>query len=258
MDMRKIYSAVLVLSLLLFGTLMAQDVQQLFRQGNQFFQKGDYQKAVEAYQKILNHGYESGALYYNLGNAYFKMNQLGKARLFYERAKRFMPDDEALNENLHLLKQRLVDKIEVPPKFFLTVWWISFLNIFSLSLFSYLVAITFWLFLILWAVYLYLKRQKRKSQGKGLVIFALIFFILFSITLFDKINRSEKIEYGVILNPSVTVFSEPRKEATEIFVLHKGTKVEIIRRNQNWLEIKLEDGKTGWLLVNTLEKVCIL
>lgn len=256
MDMKKIYFFGLILSFLLAGSLAAQqNVQQLFKQGNQYFQKGAYQKAVEAYQKILQEGYESGELYYNLGDAYFKMGKLGKARLFYERAKRFMPDDEALNANLKLLQSRLVDKIQKPPKFFLTVWWESFLGLFSLSLLTYLVVIFFWLFLLAWAFYLYMKKQKRQERGKGLVIIALIIFILFSITLFDKINHVDKVNYGVILKPAVTVYSEPRKESTEIFIVHEGTKVKILRRNAGWLEIKLDDGKTGWLLANSLEKV---
>lgn len=256
MDMRKIYFVILVLSFLLAGSLPAQqNAQQLFHQGNQYFQKGDYQRAVQAYQKILAEGYESGELYYNLGDAYFKMGQLGKARLFYERAKRFMPDDEALNANLKLLQRRLVDKIQKPPKFFLTDWWENFLGLFSLGLLTYLVVIFFWLFLSAWSFHLYLKKQKHRERGKGIVIVTLIIFILFSITLFDKISHVDKLNYGVILKPSVTVYSEPRKEATEIFIVHEGTEVEILRRNQGWLEIKLDDGKTGWLLANTLEKV---
>lgn len=255
--MRKIHLAGIILSLVFVATLFAQEqsLQQLFREGNQYFQKGEYAKAIESYQKILDQGYESGALYYNMGNAYFKMNQLGKARLFYERAKRFMPDDEALKENLQLLKRRLVDKIAEPPKFFLTVWWESFLGFFSITLLSYLVVAAFWLFLLSWAFFLYMKKQKRKEKGKAFIVVTLFAFLLFGIMLFNKIQQSEHTEYGVIMKPSVTVYSEPRKEATEIFVLHEGTKVQILRRNLNWLEIKLADGKTGWLLKETLEKV---
>ena len=100
-----------------------------------------------------------------------------------------------------------------------------------------------------------MKKQKHKERGKGLIIVTLFIFLLFSITLFDKINHVDKKNYGVILKPTVTVYSEPRKEATEIFMVHEGTKVKILRRNNGWLEIKLDDGKTGWLRANTLEKV---
>ncbi len=255
--MRKIGFGIGLFLLLMILPLTAQDqnVQQLFRQGNLFFQQGKYQQAVEAYQKILEQGYESGELYYNLGNAYFKINQFGKARLFYERALRFMPDDEALKENLILLKRRLVDRIEVPPKFFLTVWWEDLLQAFSLTTLTYLVIIAFWMLILSWAFYLFMKKQRHRERGKGLVVLTLILLILLSVILTDKIYRFEKEKYGVILKPSVTVFSEPRKEATEIFVVHEGTKVKILRKNQNWLEIKLGDGKTGWLRQDTLETI---
>lgn len=255
MDMKKINILIFTIALLFAGTLLASDAQQLFRAGNQAFQKGDYQKAAQDYLEILNKGYESGELYYNLGNAYFKMGKLGLARLYYERAKRFIPDDEALNENLKLLEHRLVDKIQKPPRFFLTVWWENFLGLFSLSLLTYLVVISFWLFLFSWAFYLYMKKQKHKDRGKTLIVIMLVIFLLFGITLFDKINHVDNVSYGVILKPTVTVYSEPRKEATEIFMVHEGTKVEILRHNNGWLEIKLDDGKTGWLKADTLEKV---
>ncbi len=253
--MKKIHILIVVVTVFFAGSLIASDLQQLFRDGNKAFQKGNYQKAARDYSEILHKGYESGALYYNLGNAYFKMGKLGLARLYYERAKRFIPDDEALNENLKLLEHRLVDKIQKPPKFFLTVWWQNFLGLFSMGLLTYLVVIFFWLFLLSWAFYLYMKKQKHKERGKGLIIITLIIFLLFGITLFDKINHVDNLNYGVILKPTVTVYSEPRKEATQIFMVHEGTKVEILRRNNGWLEIKLDDGKTGWLQANSLEKV---
>ncbi len=236
-----------------FSAAQPPEVQQLFQQGNAFFQKGQYQQAIEAYQKILQAGFESGELYYNLGNAYFKLNQLGKARVFYERALRLMPDDEALKENLLILQSRLVDKIRKPPKFFLSAWWEALLNVFSLSTLAWLVVGFFWLTVISFAFYLYWKKQKGQLRGRFLVAFSLFLLLLTGILFADKVYRFENLKYGVILQPSVTVHSEPRMESTEIFVIHEGTKVLIVRKNNNWFEIKLEDGKTGWLPEKSLE-----
>ncbi len=231
------------------------DVQKLFRQGNAFFQQGRYQQAIEQYRKIVELGYESGELYYNLGNAYFKINDLGRARLYYERARMFMPDDEALKENLALLQRRLIDKIDKPPRFFLSEWWDALLGLFSMTVWTYLVVGLFWLFIFSWAFRLYMLKQKRQNRGGALVTLTFVLFLFVAIVLFDKAYRFEKIKYGVILKPSVTVYSEPRAQATEIFVLHEGTKVRILRNNQEWLEIKLEDGKTGWLQKQSLEVI---
>ncbi len=246
---------VILLSLLFAAMLWAKHsaIQDLFRQGNGFFQKGQYQQAIVIYQKILNEGYESGELYYNLGNAYFKIGQLGKARLYYEKAARLMPDDEALKENLLILQSRLIDKIEKPPKFILSVWWQALLNLFSIDVLAWLVVAFFWFAVFSIAFNLYWKKQKRQQRGRFLVMMSVFFLLVSGLLFAEKVYRFENEKYGVILKPSVTVHSEPRQGATEIFVIHEGTKVEILRKNNDWLEIKLEDGKTGWLPQNALE-----
>ncbi|WP_456408835.1 tetratricopeptide repeat protein [Caldithrix abyssi] len=235
------------------GLAQTEDIQQLFRQGNALFSKGNYQQAIEVYQKIVDEGYESGELYYNLGNAYFKINQLGRARLFYERALRLMPDDEALRENLLILQTRLLDKIEKPPEFFLTVWWKNLLQLLPMNALAWLVVALFWLSVLSLSFHLYWKKQRKQQKGRALVIISLSLLFFASVLLTDKAYRFENEKYGVILKPTVTVYSEPRAESTEIFVIHEGLKVKVLRKNNDWFEIKLEDGKTGWLPQNSLE-----
>ncbi|HHE55049.1 MAG TPA: tetratricopeptide repeat protein [Caldithrix abyssi] len=246
-------TGLLLILLVAMGQAQPQEVEHLFRQGNTAFQQGNYQQAIEFYQKILDAGYESGELYYNLGNAYFKTNQLGKARLFYERAQRLMPDDEALKENLLILQSRLIDKIKKPPRFFLSVWLESLLKAFSLNVLAWLLIAFFWLTVLSLAFYLYWKKQRKQERGKPLVLLSLLLLLFSGVLFTDKAYRFENEKYGVILKPTVTVFSEPRDQSTEIFVIHEGTKVMILRTSHEWFEIKLEDGKTGWVPQNTLE-----
>ncbi len=94
-----------------------------FQKGNEFYQKGDYQQAVEMYETALATGYESAELYYNLGNSYFKSNQIGKTILNYERAKKLAPRDEDILFNLEIAQLYVVDKINLPPQFFLVTLW---------------------------------------------------------------------------------------------------------------------------------------
>ena len=103
-----------VFIIILLGILpvfASDDLQALFNEGNQYYQAGEYEKAIKNYRSIIEQGYASGPLYFNLGNAYYKLNQLGEARLCYERAAKFLRNDEALQENLKLLSLRLVDQI---------------------------------------------------------------------------------------------------------------------------------------------------
>ncbi len=251
MDLIKRISFVAVLFFAL--TVFATNPNALFEQGNQLYQQGKYQQAIEKYRQILEQGYESGALYFNLGNAYYKLNQLGAARLNYERAKKFLKNDEALNTNLNLLKLRLVDKIQTPPRFILSVWWEAVLEVFNLSLITWVVAGLFILLLLSFAAFLFHKRRHKSDRFKSATITLLTLFIIATFILIQKIYQTESERYGVIMNPTVTVYAEPNPGGTEVFVLHEGTRVKIQRQAQDWFEIRLDDGKTGWMQQKFLE-----
>src|SRR5208283_3571750 len=121
-----------ILFLLLVPSLLIADEASLqIEQANQLYRSGTYQKAAELYEQILKNGYESPALYYNLGNAYFKMQNIPAAILSYERGKRLAPRDEDILYNLRLANLRVVDKIEPLPQLFLIEWWNAFVNFFS-------------------------------------------------------------------------------------------------------------------------------
>lgn len=244
-------SKIIWLVFILTITLSANDRQNNFQQGNNSYQQGDYEQAVLLYKNILEEGYESGELYFNLGSACYKLNKTGLARLYYERASKLLKGDEALEYNLKLLQLRLVDQIESPPEFILSVWWNYFMDLFSLNMLTWLTIALLWLVLTAGAFRLYFRRKG--YMLKQVFVAVLIVFIFFSFILTRKIYLFETEEYGVILEPSVTIFAEPKSAGTEVFVLHEGSKVKVERKNKDWFEIKLEDGKTGWLMQKKVE-----
>ena len=230
----------------------AQDLQEKFEQANQFYQQEQFDKSIELYNQILNSGYRSTAVYYNLANSYYKLGEIGKARLFYERALKLDSSDEAIHENLEILKLRLVDQIEAPPRLFLSEWYDLLLNAMSFHTYAWLVLILFVLLLISSA---YLVHNKRRGRNKGNRVFVFLLVIwLIVLTLFlHKVYINETQQYAVIMNPNVTVYSEPSQNATEVFIVHEGTKVQVIQESDGWFEIKLIDGKTGWATENSFE-----
>lgn len=244
---------VLTFILLMVVLVCGQSWETAFQQGNQYYQQGDYEKAAEEYQKIIIQGYESGELYFNLGNAFFKMNKLGQARLYYERAHNLIEGDEALAENIKLLRMRLIDQIDTPPRFFLTAWWNSIPNLLNIDLLVWIEVGLFWLLLSILGI-----RQYYQSRGKGkrlniLFNLTVILFVVVTVICIQKIYSLETERHAIIMKSSVTLLAEPKLGGTEVFVLHEGTKVKIERENQNWFEIRLEDGKTGWLEQDKLE-----
>jgi tetratricopeptide (TPR) repeat protein len=231
----------------------AQEFQAEFSRGNNFYQQGEYENALDVYNNILDIGLESGELYYNLGNTYYKLNNMGRSRLYYERALRLLKNDQALEENIQLLKLRLVDKIQTPPRFILYVWRDGLLDVFSMNLLSWLTAGLLWLLLIIAAVRQYFIKRHRDDRLKYLLVTAAALFVICTLLFSQKIINAETEEYGVIQEPSVTLYAEPSAKGTEVFMLHEGSKVKIQRDNNEWLEIRLEDGKTGWIDKTYLE-----
>ena len=126
-----------LISFIIAQSVTAANLHDVFNQGNQYYQQGEYEQAIESYQKIIEEGYESGPLYFNLGNAYYKLGQLGPARLYYERASEYLKNDEALQENMQLLNLRLVDQIEPMPQFFLNAVWTHVVDFIAIDTVSY-------------------------------------------------------------------------------------------------------------------------
>jgi tetratricopeptide (TPR) repeat protein len=252
MDLMK--RIVLFLACLVFAASLAADEwQNLFREGNAHYQRAEYDEAIEKYNQIIRYGNASGELYFNLGNACYKLEKMGQARLNYERARRFMKNDEALDENLKLTRFRLVDQIQKPPQLFLMAWWEGLLDFFIPGMLSGITVIMLWIFLAVTGLRLFYSRRNRHDRTRPLFTITLIVFVLCVFLLVQKIYQVETEEFAVILNPMVTVFAEPRSGGTEVFILHEGAKVQVQRKSHGWLEIKLEDGKTGWLESKTLE-----
>ncbi len=223
-----------------------------FEKANQFYRVGQFEEAIALYEQIIANGFESGDLYFNLGNAYYKTGAYAKSRLNYERSLIWLKGDEDVEKNLEMLKLHLIDQIEPTPKLFLVSWWGTVLNLLDIESFGYLFLIFFWIMLICAALFLHY-RKRGQTKFKGLFSTFLILTLLLAIIWGNKIYKFETEKYGIILNSTVTIHSGPAEDGTELFVIHEGTKVLIERVTSGWYEIKLEDGKTGWLTQNSLE-----
>jgi tetratricopeptide (TPR) repeat protein len=249
--LRRLIKIILVLSIAAASVAYAQDPDIVFNEANKAYAEGDYQTAIELYSTILNRGVEGGEVYFNLGNAYFKTNEIGRAILYYEKAAKFIEGDPALEQNLQLSRLRIVDKIEPMPVFFIVEWWTTLTHILSLDTFLWLCIILFSI-LILFIIMnlLYRNQYLRHLIWTTTALSILIFVITFSL-----IYEFETTQFGIILEEKVSVVSEPDISGTEVFILHEGTKVKVNRTLNDWLEISIPDGKTGWLRETSLEKI---
>ena len=150
--MSRIYTTLFFISLLpliLVSELPAQSAQILFESANRDYFEGNYEQSIEKYQKILENDVESGEVYFNLGNAYYKLDDYGRAILCFEKAKKYLSGDDALEKNLKLAQFRIIDEIEPIPQLFLQVWWNELLNLFSIEFYA-------WMSLMLFAILTFL------------------------------------------------------------------------------------------------------
>ncbi len=232
---------------------IAQDA--VIKEAEVAYTKEDYNTAIELYEGILENNGESAAIYYNLGNSYYKSGKIAQAILNYERALLLSPADADIRFNLQLAKQMIVDKIEPLGEFFLVKWYHSIQNIASADAWGRTGIVTFLVFLVCLAVFFFSKQRLFKQVG----FYAGLFFLFVTImsNVFGSAQKSELTNRSeaIVFAPTVTVKSSPDNSGTDLFVIHEGTKVSVKSTLGEWSEISLEDGNVGWMPSKDIVKI---
>lgn len=236
------------------GAALAQD--EIVARGNAAYQEGDFAAALEAYEAVLESGYRSPGLEYNLANAYFKTGDLGRAILHWERARELAPGDEDIQANLDLARSLTVDAVEPLPRFWLfsvVDWWIGLL---PAGWLRGIVALG-WLAASGGVVLRILSRAMwAPTAGRSLVVVGSLLLLLFAPVMLIRETGVGLPEEGIVLADAVQVRSAPSAEDDlTLFEIHEGTKVRIDQRTAEWLEVVLEDGKVGWVPAGVLEVI---
>jgi tetratricopeptide (TPR) repeat protein len=229
-----------------------QTSQEKFKQGVTFFSSASYKEALQVWTELYNTGYRSSSLNYNIGNAYFKLNDIPDAILFYERAYLLSPADENINYNLQIARTLIVDRFQEIPEIFLVRWYNFIALLLSTNTWAIISLAGFLLCLSFLSLYIYSSRYRNKVFGFW---FAIVFFILSATTLAFSL-RNKSLVYdshkAIIFSPLVNGKSSPDTSGTDLFVLHDGTKVTIEDKVGEWFEVRLSDGNKGWIPGNSL------
>ena len=238
----------LILFSFLFLPLLAEyDISK----GNNAYQNQEYEKAKEYYEEFVQEGVKNFNLFYNLGNTYFKLENYGLARLFYEKALKFSPLDTDLLFNIELLQARLQDK-EDKNESFLQHIFKKIYYFFSVNLLAIFVLICF--ILILLAIVLLILMEKpttKKIVKVFMVIISMLFMIFLVLTIF-RLYEFYNENFAVIIDETVFAYSGPNSDFQQVFTIHEGLKVRIEKFDKDWLLIKLHSGNGGWIERNSL------
>lgn len=246
----------MVLSLFFFSSAVhAQSPEEIAVQAEKAYNQKDYKLAIKNYETILAGGYESMRLYYNLGNAYFRNNEIAPAIYYFEKAKKLSPHNEDILFNLEVANSKLVDKIEQVPELFYKRWWKALLNISDINTLAIMTLIFLAIGIVLFAVYfISLKLIVKKIGFFGGLTFIALFGLMFIGTTQRNHYNSNHHE-GIIFAPTVNIKSSPDEKSKDIFVLHEGTKVTLLDVLNDWHEIQIVNGSKGWIKASDFKQI---
>lgn len=231
-----------------FSTFMqATEIAGQWSQANAAYQSGAFNKAIEQYEALLKQGYHSEALYYNLGNSYYRINKLGKAVLNYERALLLDPTDADTKHNLQVVRNHLQDKIEPLPEFFLSKWWNHLRSQISPNGWSALSLSLLWLGIAALSIWLLGKKEVYKKWGFILGISLLIISLIGFMLSYSRKQAIQNSGRAVILQSEVALQSAPDSKSKVILPLHEGTTFKFLDKIGDWYKVSLENGEQGWI-----------
>ncbi|HLG34694.1 MAG TPA: tetratricopeptide repeat protein [Bacteroidia bacterium] len=256
--MSKIKNALLALILLFCSSMeliAKESADSKFTKANTLFQKQDFEGAVKGYFEVLRYDSTSPEVWFNLGNAYYRLGDFPKAILSYERAKKISPADEDIEFNLHVANLHTTDKIDPLPRIFYLRWIDVASYLFSLSDWAVTIVILFVLIIIFILCYFLIPSIaiRKTSFYFGVVSFLLV------VSSYNLALHQRHLIYGteraIIISASVYVKSSPDEKGTDLFILHEGTKVDLLDELNDWKKIRIANGSIGWVRENTFEVI---
>ncbi len=246
---------IIEIALLMIVTLGFSQDEETFQRAGALYNQEKYQEAIDAYRSILDSGQESASLYYNLGNAHYKLSNIGPSIYYYEKALELAPNDEDIKNNLAFANNATIDAIDVIPEGFISRTIKRFTNMFSYDSWAWISVCCVLLFVILFILYYTAVTSSKKRLfflSSWVLLFVGIFGIVFA---FNQYNTLKNEQFAIIFSQEAIVKSEPNLRSEEVFELHEGTKVNVTETVNNWKKIKLADGKIGWIPAEDLKEL---
>ena len=246
--MKKIFYIIL----LIFQVSLAQNA---FEQGNQYYQKENFQAAISSYESIINSGKESADVYFNLGNCYYKLHKVGPAVYNYEKALLLNPNDQEIKTNLDFARKMAIDDIKIIPKVGFHKLIQDFTSTYYYDTWAWIaVALALVFFLFFLGYYFSGTTLKKRIFFTGMFVILLGITLSVSAGIFER-NRLENEKPAIVFAETAPVKSEPKTSSPDTFILHEGTKVYILESIANWKKIELTDETTGWIESSAIKEL---
>ncbi|MFS4454535.1 tetratricopeptide repeat protein [Maribacter sp. 2304DJ31-5] len=239
---------IFILYCLCFSIWSNAQNEAVFNKATSEYNEGNYQKAIDHYLDILESGQHSAAVYFNLGNSYYKLNEIASSIYYYEKALLLTPNDPEIKNNLGYARNMTLDAIETLPETGLSKLYKSITTIFSFDQWAYLAIVFMLLFVLLYITFYYSRYSARKRWAFISSLISLFITIVAVLFAFTQFNDFEAEQPAIVFADEIGIKSEPNPSSQEVFSLHAGTKVNVLDKLNEWKKIRISDGKTGWIL----------
>ncbi len=234
--------------LLLLGCLsVSAQNPELFEEATTAYNDGNYESAIEHYLQILENGEHSASLYYNLGNCYYKTNQIAPSIYYYEKALLLSPGDSEIENNLTYAQQMTIDAIEPLPESGLARIYNSIIGQLTFDQWAYTAVVFMILFVLGYLAYFFLRLSSQKRIAFVSSMTSVILSCICIVFAFVQKSNYNANQPAIVFADECLVKSEPNNRSTEVFLLHEGTKVKVLDGLEDYKKIELADGKIGWV-----------
>jgi len=225
----------------------------LFKDAAASYNKGEYSAAIEAYENILENGKHSAELYYNLGNAYYKQNEIAPSIYYYEKALLLQPNDAEIKTNLSYANNMTLDAIEMMPEVGFSKFYNAIVQWLSFDEWGYVAIIFMIFFVFLYIAFYFFHYSTRKRIAFILSLFALLISIIAAALAFVNYTDFKNDQPAIVFDSEVAIRPEPNERGQAVFTLHEGTKVQVLETLDGYQKIQIADGKAGWLPMDSIK-----
>lgn len=253
--MQKSLFIVLLLFFAIPGNLRASQELSTFEKATEAYNSGAYEEALGLYEEILSSGKHSAALYFNMGNAHYKLGHIAPSIYYFEKALLLDPADQEVKANLAFAQNMTVDAIQPLPDTEIGQAFRGLIGSLTMDQWAILGIVLMSLFVISYLLYFGLSQPNLKRIALIAGFFMLILSLLSTTAAYLSYNNYLQDQPAIIFNEVVTVRAEPNENASEAFLLHEGTKVQVLDSLSTWKKIEIADGQTGWMPSDALKQL---
>lgn len=246
--MKKIIIAINIIWMFSPSILSAQiNLESIFSQANELYNKGSYIEAINNYKEIIKNDFHSAELYYNLGNAYYRLDSIASSVYYYEKALQLNPNDREIIDNLALVNKTLVDEIDPITTPLIESILKSLSNIFYFETWGYISIFFSFLIVALFLSYYFANSSRIKRLTFVLLCISSILMLASLINGNKGYDNYVNNEYAIIYSYETDLKTEPNFRSETLFMLHEGTKVQVIENYNNWIKVRLVNGQIGYI-----------